>query len=694
MTVHLRRKRRTPALWRVAVLIPVVLVSTGLPIVRPATTPHVRTWALAVTGRAQEAPGTFGLVGVSWPATSRAPREVLVRASADGRRWSRWTAVDWEPEVGPDAGTEGGARHSTEPVWTGRRRHVQVRFVGGRPKGAEVDLIDPGPDPSAPLPAAAASPSQPSIISRAQWGADESIRKGKPEYAEPLRFAVVHHTATADSYAKNESDDIVRSIYAYHVKTNGWDDIGYNFLVDRYGQIFEGRSGGITKTVIGAHALGFNRNSTGVSVIGNFGSTRPPEAAMNALKRILAWRLDLGFVDPQGSLTYVSHGSSKYKSGEKVSLKTISAHRDVGVTACPGNPLYSSLSWLRTEASRDGLPKLYNATLSRPIVTPNGDDVADGVKLTGRFSGKMSWKVDVIDTVGTVYRSVSGFGSTLSVNWYGKTSAGAAVPQNDYRFRISAKNSAGSIRTAYLTFKVWRFPNGTFFLATPSKKTYILEKNVLRRPSTWQARATRYRGTEYVTTTDEITKAYTVGSAIGFRDGSVVSVDDQLYVISDGLRRPTTRSALAALNYDLSAIIETTEQAIAPHREGDPLTASQGYPDGATLKGTTGAEAWLLAGTARQFFSRNVRDSYLVRDIDLAGPADAQMASATTAEPLGFRDGTLVRVADGTRIYIISDGRRRPFSSMKMFTRMGFDPENIREATAAELALHAEGKPL
>jgi hypothetical protein len=375
---------------RLVLVLPLALVATALPIVRPAVKPHVRTWAMAVTGTAQKAPGDFGLAGVSWPATSKAPKQVLVRASRDAHRWSRWTAADVEPDVGPDIGSEEGGRRSSAPVWTGTSRHVQVRFVGGRPKGAEVDLVDPGPDPTTPIASAAASPSRPGIITRAKWGADESLRKKAPEYAEPLRMAIVHHTATTDSYAKEKSDDIVRSIYAYHTKTNGWNDIGYNFLVDRYGQIFEGRYGGITRTVVGAHALGFNRNSTGIAVIGNFGATKPPEAAMNSLKRILAWRLDLGFVDPLGSLTYVSNGSNKYKSGTKVSLRTISAHRNVGKTECPGDPLYGALPFLRDAASRDGLPKLYDAKVSRPIVTPNGDGVADGVKLTGRLSGKMS----------------------------------------------------------------------------------------------------------------------------------------------------------------------------------------------------------------------------------------------------------------------------------------------------------------
>ena len=683
------------AVRRAAFVAPIVVMASVLPVAQPPVAPEARQWAVAIEGTSPiRAPEPFGLLGVSWPATSADPATVAARTSTDGQRWTSWQPLEVEPEVAPDPGAEGGSLKATMPLWTGRAAYAQISFEGPAPAGAQVRFVDPGPDPALPASSAMASPSKPGIITRAQWGADEKIRKGSPEFAEPLRLAIVHHTATTDSYPKSESDDIVRAIYAYHVKTNGWDDIGYNFLVDRYGQIFEGRSGGIDKAVIGAHSLGFNRNSTGISIIGNFASSKPPEVAMNALKRVLSWKLDQGFIDPLSSLTYVSNGSNKYKKGTKVTLKAISAHRNVGKTECPGDPLYAALPWLRTEAAKDGLPKLYNAKVSRPLITPNGDGIADALKLTGQFTGKVSWKVEVVDSAGTVFHSVSGFGSTLSINWYGKDPAGALVPQDVYRFRISGKNSAGTIRTSYVSFRVLRYPNGTFFRTSGSKQTYILEKNVLRHPSSYQARGSRYRATEYVTVPDDIKSAYKVGSNIGFREGAVVSADDKVYVISQGAKRPTTRAALTSLGYNLSAIIETSVTSLAPHPDGATLRAADGYPVGAALKASTSREAWLISGTARPFFSRNVRDSYVIRDIDLAGPADSRMADGSASDPLGFRDGTLVRVADGSTIYIISDGARRPFRSSKILTRMGFKTSNIRTATAAELALHPEGKPL
>ena len=108
----------------------------------------------------------------------------------------------------------------------------------------------------------------PQIVSRTSWKADEEIRRAPPRYAGAVYFAVVHHTAGSNTYSRAASPAIVRAIELYHVRGNGWNDIGYNFLVDRYGQVFEGRAGGIDRNVIGAHAEGFNTGSVGVAVIG------------------------------------------------------------------------------------------------------------------------------------------------------------------------------------------------------------------------------------------------------------------------------------------------------------------------------------------------------------------------------------------------------------------------------------------
>jgi hypothetical protein len=482
-----------------------LLAATVLPIVRPAQQPRVRDWTMDIARGPQRSPADFSLVGLS--ALETPPGTVEVRVSRDGKSWDGWTALEFEAEVGPDLDSKETGAHTSMPLWTGRNRYVEVH---GAPQGSKIHTVDPGPDPVAPTSAAIASPSKPGIITRSQWGADESIRKGKPSYAGSLQFAVIHHTATSDSYAKSESDNIVRSIYAYHVKTNGWDDIGYNFLVDRYGQVFEGRYGGVDRNVIGAHSMGFNTSSTGVSVIGNFASSKPPDITINSLKRILSWRLDQAMVDPESSVAYVSNGSNKYPEGQKVTLKRVIGHRDVGQTACPGDPLQGALGYLRWAAKKDGQPKLFDGKVSRAAITPNGDGYADALKVTGRLSSSLNWRVSFLDSSGTSHYSVTGSGTSVSVNFYGKNSSGAFLPHGSYKAKVTGSGSAGSLRSYYLPFSIFKWANGTFMYTT-TKITFVLLKGILRHPSHYSSRATRYSASEYVVVPSTITKYYPKG---------------------------------------------------------------------------------------------------------------------------------------------------------------------------------------
>ena len=143
----------------------------------------------------------------------------------------------------------------------------------------------------------------PKIFMRRGWNANEAIRRGVPAYASSVQFAVVHHTAGSNTYSASQSAAIVRAIEVYHVQGNGWNDIGYNFLVDQYGQVFEGRFGGVERNVIGAHAEGFNTGSVGVAMLGTYGTTTPPAVARTALANLLAWRLDVAHIDPTRSST-------------------------------------------------------------------------------------------------------------------------------------------------------------------------------------------------------------------------------------------------------------------------------------------------------------------------------------------------------------------------------------------------------
>ncbi|MFD3617747.1 peptidoglycan recognition protein [Streptomyces sp. NPDC058676] len=193
---------------------------------------------------------------------------------------------------------------------------------------------------------------RPRIVTRRGWGANESLRERTFVYTKKVKAAFVHHTASGNGYRCAQAPSVIRGIYRYHVLSMGWRDIGYNFLVDKCGNIYEGRAGGAAKPVMGAHTLGFNTNSMGIAVLGSFGTKKPSAAAVKALARLTAWKLGLYGANPRGKTYLKSGGGNLYPKGKKVRLNVISGHRDGFSTACPGYRLYRKLGTTRSTAAR------------------------------------------------------------------------------------------------------------------------------------------------------------------------------------------------------------------------------------------------------------------------------------------------------------------------------------------------------
>ncbi|MDQ0943001.1 N-acetylmuramoyl-L-alanine amidase [Streptomyces sp. V1I1] len=192
---------------------------------------------------------------------------------------------------------------------------------------------------------------RPRIITRQGWGADESLREKTFVYTTSVKAAFVHHSATGNNYTCAQAPSVLRSIYRYHVVSSGWRDFGYNFAVDKCGNIYEGRAGGVAKPVLGAHTLGFNTNSVGIAVLGTYSLSTPPAAAVTAVARLTAWKLGLYGRDPRGKVVLTSGGSGKYAEGVRVNFNVISGHRDGFFTECPGALLYSRLGKARSAAA-------------------------------------------------------------------------------------------------------------------------------------------------------------------------------------------------------------------------------------------------------------------------------------------------------------------------------------------------------
>jgi hypothetical protein len=327
---------------------------------------------------------------VTWRQDELTDVVVQLRVKDLGGAWGEWTTLQADDvEQTVTAKTEDHeVRGGTAPYWTGEARgyEVIVQGSGGEaPRDVEVALIDPGTSDADAMPAttdgmekANAATGMPPIVTRSSWGADESIRGWDPEYAPTLKATTLHHTADRNTYTAAEVPGMMRSIYAFHTLTRGWGDIGYNVIVDKFGRIFEGRYGGLTSTVVGAHAGGFNTGTFGVSMLGNYDQVDTPAVMIDAVASIMAWKLGIYGVDPNGytQLTSGGGGTSRYAAGQVATVPTIFAHRDVGSTACPGQYAYNRMGQLRSAVSARYVAPAGSPVGNLETFAINGDTLA------------------------------------------------------------------------------------------------------------------------------------------------------------------------------------------------------------------------------------------------------------------------------------------------------------------------------
>ena len=360
-------------------------------------------------------PARFDMVGLHW----RGPGTVDFRVRSVAGRWGKWQPAAPEAEDLPDHPSR--VWHLGNPYWVGASDRIAYRLHGTVTR-LRAYFIE-STEERIPLRRISMTGSPP-LINRLGWGANEAIRRAAPNYARAVQFAVVHHTAGTNSYSASQSAAIVRGIEVYHVKGNGWNDIGYNFLVDKYGQVFEGRYGGVDKNVIGAHAEGFNTGSVGVALIGTYQTASPTAAEKTALVNLLAWRLDLAHVDPLSTLIYASGGNGRFPAGTPVSLRAVSGHRDTGFTTCPGSALYAQLGALAGQVAASGLPKLYAPSVQGQL--------GGLVRFQARLSTTLPWSVTVSGSDGVV---ATGTGTSDVIDW---TWDASTAPQASYTWTISA----------------------------------------------------------------------------------------------------------------------------------------------------------------------------------------------------------------------------------------------------------------
>ena len=365
---------------------------------------------------------TYNAVGSYWEVHNGDGTEIklALRTSSDGVNFSDWLDCPCDTFEGPVI--------VNRVRFFGRLQFINEPFIQFKleiPARAPVRLagltfIDSSDGPSrimaqdnSPL---AGKPEIPFIIKRAGWGADESLRFGAlgevwpPEYRFP-KVLIVHHSDTGDTNKDDPPKD-VRSIYRYHAITQGWGDIGYNFLIDWKGNIYEGRSGG--PNVVGGHAYQYNYGSIGVCLLGNFQAEDPTAEQVNALVKLLAWHAATQDINPFGEIFFIDR-----------KVKSICGHRDVINTECPGDHGYALLPDLRQRvADLTGNTKAV-AELTSLSITP-----------TTVRQGEMVKIVAVVTNTGTIPIETQEPKPNFAYQ-EGQTYLSAALPKVDGKFRLA-----------------------------------------------------------------------------------------------------------------------------------------------------------------------------------------------------------------------------------------------------------------
>ena len=419
----------------------------------------------------------FSVVGLTW--LGALPKGTVFKARVrEAGKWSTWNELHFSDDHGVDAKSAeaNGTRFGTDPFMTAVADAIEVSMTnksGAAPRDLKVDLIGSQEtkqdralltsvrrlDATGSPTDAAVTPGggvvmRPNIVTRAQWGADETWRDPVPRMGTTIVAGFVHHTASTNNYSPEQAPAQMRALYAYYTKSLKYADMAYNFLVDQYGTVYEGRNActygdvnpcdGPTLPVVGAHTAGLNLNTFAISAIGNYDTKKPsnPTAMVESIASLMAWKLAPYGLDPNAIASMVStdtSGLSKYSKGMTAKTPVISGHRDVGKTACPGRYLYPYLPAIRARATELLAPVIHGVS-----VTPNLIDVTapTPVNVSAVIPATGNWNVTVTNqATGELLKSSAGTQGTTSAmafTWDGTNSAGAPVTTGRYLVSIAA----------------------------------------------------------------------------------------------------------------------------------------------------------------------------------------------------------------------------------------------------------------
>ena len=396
----------------------------------------------AITRGPKDLPRGTSHVGIHWRGEARRLAQVEVRVEASGR-WSSWQALGVEHDPFDSDETFS----NLVDVRDAQRLQYRVVVPGGRRLDRVVvtaisaDRAAPAKGATPPPPATSASfrtvdnRTRP-VSSRADWGCDESLGNGKsgnpiwPSMFVSAQKVVVHHTATSNTY--NDGAAEVRAIHAYHARTLGWGDIGYTALIDRFGNVYEGRKGRpgetISAGVVAGHCLRHNYGSAGLAVLGDFtkrtisAKTANDQAMLAALEDLVVYECGRHGLGPDASSDFLKSDDAWH-----LAMATISGHKDSDATACPGAPLMNQLATLRTN-SRQRLAPYVTATVA--LVGPTAPSQAASLPLSFSWSGAARYAYRLegwyrVNADDVAYWGGSGWSTSEVTGWTDTTSGSA-----------------------------------------------------------------------------------------------------------------------------------------------------------------------------------------------------------------------------------------------------------------------------
>ncbi|MGB3762863.1 MAG: cell wall-binding repeat-containing protein [Ornithinimicrobium sp.] len=358
------------------------------------------TW----TGTAELGAGV-NIVGATWTSANDAPGTARFRTGTDGA-WSPWqdmavsatevsTGTEGDLVMGPlelEIEVTAAASAVTLTVWSVPAEGGDSDAVKRRVDGSSLSSKYGGTEATRQ----AASGASPGLVigTRAQWGADESLRKWSPNYIDDTEGVTIHHTAGTNNYSASQVPAILRGIYQYHAVTRDWGDVGYNLFVDKYGRAWEGRRGGPEASLRTAHALGMNYSTAGIALIGDYNTASVPRAAFDGLARVTAWKLITHGVNRSSSFDHENDAEGWMRT-----LPAVHGHRDVNQTSCPGDRFYARIGEFRSKVRSYGRDAVAMQRVSGPDRYATAAELASAAHPFGADTVYITRGVDIIEAL-------------------------------------------------------------------------------------------------------------------------------------------------------------------------------------------------------------------------------------------------------------------------------------------------------